>query len=120
MDRVPDPAVNDVGTVVHPLSRPGVFHTDLHKLLKGRVVAVVPVLQLVEVRLQIAWQLRHTIILSTNIFNPNPSVMTMTTITSALQTLLATLVQTVPVRQRLLVRLTHSVYPLLTPNIRTR
>lgn len=48
---VPDSAVDEVGTVVDELSSLGVLHTDLHELLQGRVVSVVPVLELIEVGL---------------------------------------------------------------------
>lgn len=48
---VPDSAVDEVGTVVDELSSLGVLHTDLHELLQGGVVSVVPVLELIEVGL---------------------------------------------------------------------
>lgn len=41
---VPDSAVDEVGTVVDELSSLGVLHTDLHELLQGGVISVVPVL----------------------------------------------------------------------------
>ena len=40
-----------MGTVVDHLSALGVLHTDLHELLEGGVIAVVPVLKLIEVGL---------------------------------------------------------------------
>ena len=51
---VPDTAVNEVCTVVYDLLSAGVLHTDLHEFLVGGVVTVVPVLQLVEVGLDVS------------------------------------------------------------------
>jgi hypothetical protein len=48
---LPNSAVDEVRTVIDHLSSLGVLHTDLHELLEGGVVAVVPILQLVEIRL---------------------------------------------------------------------
>lgn len=38
---------------------PGVLHTDLHELFEGGVVSVIPVPQLVHVRLGLLGYLRH-------------------------------------------------------------
>ena len=51
---VPDTAVDEVGTVVYELFATCVLHTNLHEFLVGGVVTVVPVLQLVEVGLDVA------------------------------------------------------------------
>lgn len=48
---VPNSAIDEVGTVIDELFSLCILHTDLHKLLEGRVIAVVPVLEFVEVRL---------------------------------------------------------------------
>jgi hypothetical protein len=39
--------------VIDKLSSLGVLHTDLHELLEGRVIAMIPILELVEVGLDL-------------------------------------------------------------------
>ena len=47
--RVPDSAIEDVGAVIDEVLAFEVFHADLHELLEGRVIAVVPVFEFVEI-----------------------------------------------------------------------
>ena len=49
MGELPDTAIDKVGTMIDELSSLGVLHTDLHELLEGGVITVIPVFELVEV-----------------------------------------------------------------------
>ena len=56
---VPDTPVDEVRPVVVDLLASGVFHADLHELLEGGVVPVVPVSQLVHEGLGLLGYFRH-------------------------------------------------------------
>jgi len=43
MGELPDTAIDKVGTMIDELSSLGVLHTDLHELLEGGVITVIPV-----------------------------------------------------------------------------
>jgi hypothetical protein len=47
--KIPHPSINKMSSVIDHLPPFRVLHTDLHKLLEGRVITVIPILELIEV-----------------------------------------------------------------------
>lgn len=57
---LPNPSIDKMCSVVDYLLASAVLHCDFHELFEDRIVAVVPISQLVEIWRSVCRKLRHT------------------------------------------------------------